>query len=327
MRRRLLGRGLGIRATTATVTTTARLARSALPCLLISGLLSFDLGVGRRLRLGRLLLASHRLNGFLGLFGLIGLSGRSRLALLLTLYGIRASRKTAAGTTRTRSPLGRLLNIVCNLGRLFNLMRDILLRSLKVSTATTLGLLGLHGLLLLRGLLRLGSNLDLDSLGIELIPLSNGATEALLLGTALSIALAAPAKTAATGLSRKGANDALIEQLVGIDMLARGRFHRSGHLDNVLDGLFGNLGKLLLGITYLGMNGIERRTSVNAAALDLGNDFCRDEFVAHRLGVAFLIDGAENLCQRARLDFKRLAAEQVVGNQLGALGRKRRLAA
>ena len=78
-------------------------------------------------------------------------------------------------------------------------------------------------------------------------------------------------------------------------MLARSCFHRSGRLDNVLDGLFGSLGKLLLDITYLGMNGIERRAPVNAAALDLGNDLCRDEFVAHRLGVAFLIDGAENL--------------------------------
>lgn len=100
-------------------------------------------------------------------------------------------------------------------------------------------------------------------------------------------------------------------------MLARSCFHRSGRLYNVLDGLFGNLdslGKLLLGITNLGMNGIERRASVNAAALDLGNDLCRDEFVAHRLGVAFLIDGAENLRQRARLDLECLAAEQVVGN-------------
>ena len=193
-------------------------------------------------------------------------------------------------------------------------MRDILLHSLKVSTATTLGLLGLHGLLLLRGLLRLSGNLGHNSLGIEFILLSHGTTEALLLGTALSIALAAPTKTAAAGLGRKGANDVLIEQLVGIDMLARGRFHRSGRLDNVLDGLFDSLGKLLLSITYLGMNGIERRTSVNAAALDLGNDLCRDEFVAHRLGVAFLIDGAENLRQRARLDLECLAAEQVVGN-------------
>ena len=110
-------------------------------------------------------------------------------------------------------------------------------------------------------------------------------------------------------------------------MLAQSCFHRSGRLDNVLDGLFGSLGRLLLDITNLGMNGIERRASVNAAALDLGNDLCRDEFVAHCLGVAFLIDRAENLRQRARLDFECLAAEQVVGNQLGALGRKRRLAA
>ena len=193
-------------------------------------------------------------------------------------------------------------------------MRDILLRSLKVSTATTLGLLGFHGLLLLRGLLRLSGNLGLNSLGIELILLSHGTTEALLLGTALSIALAAPTKTAAAGLGRKGANDVLIEQLVGIDMLARGRFHRSGRLDNVLDGLFDSLGKLLLSITYLGMNGIERRTPVNAAALDLGNDLCRDKLIAHRLGIAFLIDGAENLRQRARLDLECLTAEQVVGN-------------
>lgn len=116
-----------------------------------------------------MLLASRWLNGFLGLFDLLGLSGRSWLALLLALYGIRASRKPAAGTTRTRSLLGRLLYIVCNLERLINLMRDILLRSLKVSTATTLGLLGLHGLLILRGLLRLGSNLGLNSLGIKFI--------------------------------------------------------------------------------------------------------------------------------------------------------------
>ena len=63
-------------------------------------------------------------------------------------------------------------------------MRDILLRSLKVGTTATLGLLGLHGLLLLRGPLRLGSNLGLNSLGIRLALSSNGATEALLLGAA-----------------------------------------------------------------------------------------------------------------------------------------------
>ena len=89
-----------------------------------------------------------------------------------------------------------------------------------------------------------------------------------LLGTALSIALAAPTKTAAAGLGRKGANDVLIEQLVGIDMLARGRFHRSGRLDNVLDGLFDSLGKLLLSITYLGMNGIRPGTARYSDAPD-----------------------------------------------------------
>mgnify|MGYP007107555584 CR=1 FL=1 len=196
-----------------------------------------------------------------------------------------------------------------------------------MSTATTLGLLGLHGLLLPRGLLRLGSNLGLNSLSIRLTLLSNGATEALLLGAALRIALATPAKTAAADLGRKGANDALVKQLVGIDMLARSRFHRSGRLDNVLDGLFGNLDGPLLGIVNLGIDGIERRAPVNAATLDLGHDLCRDKLIAHRLGVALLIDGAENLRQRTRLNLERLAAKQVVGNQLGTLSRKRRLAA
>ena len=189
-----------------------------------------------------------------------------------------------------------------------------------MSTATTLGLLGLHGLLLLRGLLRLGSNLSLNSLGIKLILLSNGATEALLLSAALRITLAAPAKAAATRLGGKSANDVFIEQLIGIDMLARGSFFRSRHLNGILD-------RLLLGIMNLSIDGIERRAAVNAAALDLGHNLCRDELIAHRLGVTFLIDGAENLCQRARLDLKCLAAEQVVGNQLCPLGRKRRLSA
>ena len=262
------------------------------------------------------------------MFGLLGLSGRSRLALLLTLYGIRASRKTAAGTTRTRSPLGRLLNIVCNLGRLFNLTRDILPRSLKVSTATTLGLLGLHGLLLLRGLLRLGSNLVLNSLGIRLTLLSNGATEALLLGAALRIALATPAKTAASCLGRKGAHDVLIEQLIGIDMLMRSNFFHSRHVSGILDDkIFDGLGRLLLGIADLSIDGIERRAPVNAATLDLGHDICLDKLIAHRLGVAFLIDGAENLRQCTRLNLERLTAKQIVGNQLGTLSRKRCLAA
>ena len=190
-----------------------------------------------------------------------------------------------------------------------------------MSTAATLGLLELSGAL------RLGNSLILDGLDIRRILLSHGATEALLLGTALRIALAAPAKTAAARLGRKGANDALVKQLIGVDVLARSRFHRNRRLDNVLDGLFGSLGRLLLDIANLGINGIERWAPVNAAALDLGNDLCRDKLIAHRLGVTFLIDGTENLCQRARLDLERLAAEQVVGNQLGTLGRKRRLAA
>ena len=169
-------------------------------------------------------------------------------------------------------------------------------------------------------LLRLGSNLSLNSLGIKLILLSNGATEALLLSTALRIALATPAKAAATRLGGKSANDVFIEQLVSIDMLTRGNFFRSRHLNGTLD-------RLLLGIMNLGIDGIERRTAVNAAALDLGHNLCRDKLVAHRLGIALLIHGAEDLRQRARLDLERLAAEQVVGNQLGPLGRKRRLSA
>ena len=197
-----------------------------------------------------------------------------------------------------------------------------------MSTATALGLLGLHGLLLLRGLLRLGSNLGLNSLGIRLTLLSNGATEALLLGAALRIALATPAKTAASCLGRKGTHDVLIEQLIGIDMLTRSSFFHSRHVSGILDDkILDGLGRLLLGITDLGIDGIERRAPVNAATLDLGHDICRDKFIAHRLGVTFLIDGAENLRQRTRLNLERLAAEQVVGNQLGTLGRKRRLAA
>ena len=302
--------------------TAARLARRALLRLLISRLLALGLGINLKPRLNRLLLASHRLDG------LLVLGGRNRLALLLTLYGIRTSRKTAAGTTRTRSLLGRLLNIVCNLRRPFNLTRGILLCSLKVSTATTLGLLGLHGLLLPRGLLRLGSNLGLNSLSIRLTLLSNGATEALLLGAALRIALATPAKTAASCLGRKGTHDVLIEQLIGIDMLTRSSFFHSRHVSGILDDkIFDGLGRLLLDIADLGIDGIERRAPVNAATLDLGHDLCRDKLIAHRLGVALLIDGAENLRQRTRLNLERLAAKQVVGNQLGTLSRKRRLAA
>ena len=197
-----------------------------------------------------------------------------------------------------------------------------------MSTATTLGLLGLHGLLLLRGLLRLSGNLGLNSLSIRLTLLSNGATEALLLGAALRIALATPAKTAASCLGRKGTHDVLIEQLIGIDMLTRSNFFHSRHVSGILDDkIFDGLGRLLLGIADLGIDGIERRAPVNAATLDLGHDICRDKLIAHRLGVTFLIDGAENLRQRTRLNLERLAAEQVVGNQLGTLSRKRRLAA
>ena len=197
-----------------------------------------------------------------------------------------------------------------------------------MSTATALGLLGLHGLLLLRGLLRLGSNLGLNSLGIRLTLLSNGATEALLLGAALRIALATPAKTAASCLGRKGTHDVLIEQLIGIDMLTRSNFFHSRHVSGILDDkIFDGLGRLLLDIADLGIDGIERRAPVNAATLDLCHDICRDKLIAHRLGVTFLIDGAENLRQRARLNLECLAAKQVVGNQLGTLSRKRRLAA
>ena len=78
--------------------TAARLARRALLRPFISRLLALGLGINLKLRLNRLLFASRRLNGFLGLFGLLVLSGRNRLALLLTPYGIRAPRKTTPGT-------------------------------------------------------------------------------------------------------------------------------------------------------------------------------------------------------------------------------------
>lgn len=98
-------------------------------------------------------------------------------------------------------------------------------------------------------------------------------------------------------------------------MLTRSSFFHSRHVSGILDDkIFDGLGRLLLGIADLDIDGIECRAPVNAAALDLGHDICRDKLIAHRLGVAFLIDGAENLRQRARLDLERLAAEQVVGN-------------
>ena len=92
LRRGLLGCSLGMGTAAPTMAATARLARRALLRLLISRLLTLGLGINLKLRLNRLLFASRRLNG------LLVLSGRSRLALLLTPYGIRASRKTAAGT-------------------------------------------------------------------------------------------------------------------------------------------------------------------------------------------------------------------------------------
>ena len=111
-------------------------------------------------------------------------------------------------------------------------------------------------------------------------------------------------------------------------MLTRSSFFHSRHVSGILDDkIFDGLGRLLLDIADLGIDGIERRAPVNAATLDLGHDLCRDKLIAHRLGVALLIDGAENLRQRTRLNLERLAAKQVVGNQLGTLSRKRRLAA
>lgn len=111
-------------------------------------------------------------------------------------------------------------------------------------------------------------------------------------------------------------------------MLTRSNFFHSGHVSGILDDkIFDGLNRLLLGIADLGIDGIERRAPVNAATLNLGHDICRDKLIAHRLGVAFLIDGAENLRQRTRLNLERLTAKQVVGNQLGTLSRKRRLAA
>ena len=111
-------------------------------------------------------------------------------------------------------------------------------------------------------------------------------------------------------------------------MLTRSSFFHSRYVSGILDDkIFDGLDRLLLDIADLGIDGIERRAPVNAATLDLGHDICRDKLIAHRLCVAFLIDGAKNLRQRTRLNLERLAAKQVVGNQLGTLGRKRRLAA
>ena len=121
--------------------TAARLARRALLRLLISRLLTLGLGINLKLRLNRLLFASRRLNG------LLVLSGRSRLALLLTPYGIRASRKTAAGTTRTRSLLDRFIGRVSSLDGILDLACNTSLLGLKVGTAATLGLLDLSMLL------------------------------------------------------------------------------------------------------------------------------------------------------------------------------------
>ena len=325
VRRCALGDILSVRAATTAMTTTARLARSALPRLPARRLLALSLRIGRSLLLNRLLFTNFRLGRLLGL---LGSRLRNLIDLLLTLYGIRATHKATTGTTRARGLLGWLLGIARDLGRLFGLVHNILLLGLKVRTATTLGLLRLSGLLLFHRLLRLGNRLILDNLSIHRILLSHSTTEALLLGAALRITLAASAKAASARLGGKGTHNMLIEQLVCIDMLTRGNFFRSRHLNGIIDGnLFGNLDKLLLGITNLGIDGIERRAAVNAAALDLGHNLCRDKLVAHRLGIALLIHGAENLRQRARLNLERLAAEQVVGNQLGPLGRKRRLSA
>ena len=119
-------------------------------------------------------------------------------------------------------------------------------------TATTLGFLRLSGLLLFRRLLRLDDRLVLDNLGNGPILLSHSTTEAFLLGAALRITLSASAKDASARLGGKGTHDMLIEQLVGIDMLTRGSFFRSGHLNGILN-------RLLLGIIHLGIDGIERR--------------------------------------------------------------------
>ena len=144
-------------------------------------------------------------------------------------------------------------DIVCNLGSLFGLARNILLLGLKMRTAATLGLLDLSMLLSASRLLHPGG-LFLDGLSIRLTLSSNGATEALLLGAALRIALAAPAKTAASCLGRKGTHDVLIEQLIGIDMLTRGNFFHSRHVSGILDDkILDGLGRLLLGIADLGI--------------------------------------------------------------------------
>ena len=210
LRRSLLGCSLGMGAAAPAMTASTGFARGALPRLLARRLLALDLGINHRLRLNRLLLAGRRLSGFLIFFGLFGLNGRSWLVLLLALYGICAPGKTAPGTARTRGLLGRLLNIVCNLGMPFGLMLDVLLRSLKVSAATTFGLLRLNMLLSTSRFLHF-DGLFLGGLSIRLILLSNGATEALLLGAALRIALAASAKAASACLGSEGTHDMLVK--------------------------------------------------------------------------------------------------------------------
>ena len=118
------------------MTTTARLARGALPCLLTRRSLALSLHIGRSLRLNRLPLTNFRLSRLLRHFRL---RRRSLVGILLTLYGIRTSRKTASGTTGARSLLGRLPGIARDLGSLFGLVHDFLLLGLKWAPRRRLG--------------------------------------------------------------------------------------------------------------------------------------------------------------------------------------------
>ena len=96
-RRYILGGILSVRAATATMTTTARLARSPLPRLFNRRLLALSLRIGRSLLINRLLFTNFRLGR---LHGLLGPRLRNLINLFLTLYGVRATCKAATGTAR-----------------------------------------------------------------------------------------------------------------------------------------------------------------------------------------------------------------------------------
>ena len=96
-RRYILGGILSVRTAAATMTTTARLARSTLPRLFSRRLLALSLRIGSSLLINRLLFTDFRLGR---LHGLLGPRLRNLIDLLLTLYRVRATCEAATGTTR-----------------------------------------------------------------------------------------------------------------------------------------------------------------------------------------------------------------------------------